>query len=139
MLNIDDCLTSQCPIQFILDILGSKWSILILRELWEHDRRTHELLKALPGISSKTLTVRLRSLEEHGLVVRRVYAEVPPRVEYGITAKGKELQPVITALHQVGQRWLQQDSCVCPLTADTPQAQPMEFFTGQALATQPFK
>lgn len=132
MLNIDDCLTSQCPIQFVLDILGSKWSILILRELWEHERRTHELLKALPGVSSKTLTVRLRSLEEHGLVVRRVYAEVPPRVEYAITAKGKELQPVITALHQVGQRWVQQDSCVCPLTADTAQAQPMEFLTGQA-------
>ncbi len=114
-----DCLTSTCPIQFVVDILGSKWSILILRELWEQDRRTNELLKALPGISSKTLTVRLRNLEEHGLVTRRTYAEVPPRVEYAITDKGKELQPVITALHQVGQQWLEQDSCACPLTANT--------------------
>ena len=119
MPNIDDCLTSTCPIQFVVDILGSKWSILILRELWEQDRRTNELLKALPGISSKTLTVRLRNLEEHGLVMRRTYAEVPPRVEYAITDKGKELQPVVTALHQVGQRWLKQDSCACPLTTDT--------------------
>ncbi|MEL7509725.1 MAG: helix-turn-helix domain-containing protein [Cyanobacteria bacterium J06554_1] len=118
MPSIDDCLTSICPIQFVVDILGSKWSILILRELWDQDRRTNELLKALPGISSKTLTVRLRSLEEHGLIVRRAYAEVPPRVEYAITDKGKELQPVVTALHQVGQQWLKQDSCACPLTAD---------------------
>lgn len=118
MLNSDDCLTPQCPIQFVVDILGSKWSILILRELWEQERRTNELLKALPGVSSKTLTVRLRSLEEHGLVARQAYAEVPPRVEYAITDKGKELQPVITALHQVGQQWLKQDNCACPLTAD---------------------
>ncbi|MEM8613145.1 MAG: helix-turn-helix domain-containing protein [Cyanobacteria bacterium P01_H01_bin.105] len=118
MLNSDDCLTPQCPIQFVVDILGSKWSILILRELWEQERRTNELLKALPGVSSKTLTVRLRSLEEHGLVARQAYAEVPPRVEYAITDKGKELQPVITALHQVGQQWLEQDNCACPLTAD---------------------
>ncbi|NEQ53278.1 MAG: helix-turn-helix transcriptional regulator [Leptolyngbya sp. SIO3F4] len=119
MSNTNDCPTSTCPIQFVVDILGSKWSILILRDLWEQDRRTNELLKALSGISSKTLTVRLRSLEEHGLVIRRTYAEVPPRVEYAITDKGKELQPVITALHQVGQQWLEQDGCACPLTADT--------------------
>jgi DNA-binding HxlR family transcriptional regulator len=120
MPKLDDCLPSQCPIQFVVDILGSKWSILILRELWDQDRRTNELLKALPGISSKTLTVRLRGLEEHGLITRRTYAEVPPRVEYAITAKGKELQPVITALHQVGQQWLQQqDGCACPLVPET--------------------
>ena len=118
MPSIDDCLTSTCPIQFVVDILGSKWSILILRELWDQDRRTHELLKALPGISSKTLTARLRSLEEHGLIMRRAYAEVPPRVEYAITGKGKELQPVVTALHQVGQQWLEQDSCACPLRSE---------------------
>ena len=117
MFNADDCLIPQCPIQFVVDILGSKWSILILRQLWEQNRRTHELLTSLPGISSKTLTVRLRSLEDHGLVARRAYGEVPPRVEYAITDKGKELQPVITALHQVGQQWLQQERCACPLTA----------------------
>lgn len=118
MPDINDCLKSTCPIQFVVDILGSKWSVLILRELWERDRRTNELLKALSGISSKTLTVRLRSLEEHGLVTRRTYAEIPPRVEYAITDKGKELQPVMMALHQVGQRWLTQDNCACPLTTD---------------------
>ncbi|MEM6252935.1 MAG: helix-turn-helix domain-containing protein [Cyanobacteria bacterium P01_D01_bin.156] len=118
MPDISDCLTSTCPIQFVVELLGSKWSILILRELWAQDRRTNELLTALPGISSKTLTVRLRSLEEYGLISRRAYGEVPPRVEYAITGKGKELQPVMAALHQVGQQWLTQDSCACPLTAD---------------------
>lgn len=114
-----DCSQVQCPIQFVLDMLGSKWSLLILRELWEHDRRTHQLLTALPGISSKTLTVRLRSLEEHGIVVRRAYPEIPPRVEYSITAKGKELEPIFTALYQVGQHWLHQEDCHCPMQTAT--------------------
>ncbi len=126
MQSIDNCLTSQCPIQFVVDILGSKWSILILRELWGQDRRTKELLKALPEISSKTLTVRLRHLEDHGLVVRRAYAEVPPRVEYKLTDKGRELQPVITALYQVGQKWLEQDGCICPMTTDSLVGDPKE-------------
>ena len=115
MLDTHDCLQTQCPIQFVLDILGGKWSLLILRELWTQDRRTHELLSALPGISSKTLTARLRSLEEHGIVERRAYAEIPPRVEYTLTSKGKELQPVFAALYQVGQHWLHREGCDCPV------------------------
>lgn len=115
MLTTQDCLQTQCPIQFVLDMLGGKWSILILRELWTKDRRTHELLKALPGISTKTLTIRLRNLEMHGLVERQVFPEIPPRVEYTLTEKGKQLQPVFTALYQVGQQWLQQEMCTCPI------------------------
>lgn len=115
MADSSDHVTFQCPIQYVLDMLGSKWSILILRTLWKGDCRTHELLTALPGISSKTLTVRLRNLEEHGIVERRAYAEVPPRVEYALTDKGRELQPVLNALHQVGEQWLDQDNCACPV------------------------
>ena len=111
------CLEAQCPIQFVLDMLGGKWSILILRELFLGERRTHEFLEALPGISTKTLTIRLRELEKHRLVERQVYPEVPPRVVYSLTQKGKELQPVMTALHQVGEQWLQQEHCSCPLVA----------------------
>lgn len=88
---------------------------MILRELFAGDRRTHELLEALSGISTKTLMMRLRELEEYGLVQRRVYAEVPPHVEYSLTEKGREIQPVMTALNQVGSRWLQRESCTCPL------------------------
>ena len=62
------CLSNSCPIQFVLGILGSKWSVLILRELLSGDRRTHELLEALPGISSKTLALRHRELEKYGLL-----------------------------------------------------------------------
>jgi DNA-binding HxlR family transcriptional regulator len=116
MLEVNSCLEVKCPIQFVLDLLDNKWSILVLRELFGRDRRTHELLAALPGISTKTLTQRLREMEAQGLVARRVYAEIPPRVEYSLTAKGRQLQPVMAALHQVGSQWLDQENCVCPLT-----------------------
>ncbi|HEY9645936.1 MAG TPA: helix-turn-helix domain-containing protein [Chroococcidiopsis sp.] len=119
------CVDSQCPIQFTLDRIGNKWSILLLRELFAGDRRTHELLDALAGISTKTLTVRLRELEAYGLVHRQVYAEIPPHVEYSLTAKGRAIQPVMAALHQVGSLWLEQDACHCPLTR-FPAASPAE-------------
>lgn len=114
LIEANPCLESQCPIEFVISLLGNKWSILVLRELFLGDRRTHELLSALPGISTKTLTQRLRELEVHGLVERRIYAEIPPRVEYSLTLKGRQMQPVLTALHQVGTQWLQQDPCQCP-------------------------
>lgn len=121
--NSSSCAEFQCPIQFTLDLIGSKWAILILRELFATDvgsggktsRRTHEFLDALPGLSTKTLMARLRELEEHGLIDRKVYAEIPPRVEYSLTEKGREIQPVMAALHQVGIKWLNQGICVCPL------------------------
>jgi DNA-binding HxlR family transcriptional regulator len=111
----NQCLDMMCPIEFILELIGTKWSISILRELFRGNQRTHELLEALPGISTKTLTVRLRELEKHGLISRKVYAEIPPRVEYSLTEKGLELQPVLVALKQVGEQWLQDSHCVCPL------------------------
>ncbi len=78
MQEVNPCLDTVCPIKFVVDILGNKWSILVLRELFRGDRRTHELLESLPGISTKTLIARLRELEEYGLVSRQVYAEIPP-------------------------------------------------------------
>ncbi|MEM9004601.1 MAG: helix-turn-helix domain-containing protein [Cyanobacteria bacterium P01_F01_bin.86] len=109
------CQEVPCPIQHVLEIVGSKWAILILRELFVGSRRTHEFLAALPGISTKTLTARLRELERYGIVTRKVYAEVPPRVEYSLTKKGLELQPVMLALKGLGEHWLQQDPCHCPM------------------------
>lgn len=111
----DRCREITCPIQFILEIIGRKWSIQILRELFRGDLRTHELLEALPGISTKTLTIRLRQLERYGLLVRTVYPEIPPHVEYSLTDKGRELKPVILALKQVGEQWLEEKPCVCHL------------------------
>ncbi len=116
MLDTSECIENKCPIQFALDLIGSKWSLLILRELFAGQRRTHEFLEVLPGISSKTLTARLRELEAHGLVARQVYPEIPPRVEYSLTEKGRELQPVMTSLYEVGLRWQEREGCDdCPL------------------------
>lgn len=96
----------DCPVHLVLSYIGSKWAILILQELFQGSRRTNEFLSALPGISTKTLTARLRELESYGLVNRTVFPEVPPRVEYSLTAKGREVQPIMAALNQVGQHWL---------------------------------
>jgi len=104
-------LSNSCSIQFVLGILGSKWSVLILEQLLSGDRRTHELLEALPGISSKTLTLRLRELEKYGLLARRVYPEVPPHVEYSLTEKGLQVEPVMIALKQLGDKWLSEKNC----------------------------
>lgn len=109
------CKEMRCPIQFVLEIVGSKWAILILRELFSGSRRTHEFLEALPGISTKTLTARLRELESYGLVDRKVFPEVPPRVEYSLTEKGFEIQPVMMSLKQLGEQWLEQESCNCAM------------------------
>lgn len=106
------CLQSSSPAQFLLELVGNKWSFLILQELLRGKRRTGQLVAALPGISTKTLTSRLKELEKHGIVRRTVYPEIPPRVEYALTDKGKELQPVIAALKAVGERWLEE---ACPL------------------------
>jgi len=97
---------SDCPIHLVLSYIGGKWAILILQELFQGNRRTNEFLSALPGISTKTLTARLRELESYGLVKRTVFPEVPPRVEYSLTPKGKEVQPIMAAFSQVGQHWL---------------------------------
>ncbi|MEB3289354.1 MAG: helix-turn-helix domain-containing protein [Leptolyngbya sp.] len=101
---------AHCPIHYVLTHIGNKWAILILRELFQGNRRTHQFLSALPGISTKTLTARLRELERWGLVTRTVFSEVPPRVEYSLTDKGREIQPIMVALSQVGEHWLLQGS-----------------------------
>ncbi len=98
-----------CPIEYIMQLIRSKGSILILQELLKGERRTHELLEALGGMSSKTLTLRLRMLENYGIIQRQVYPEIPPHVEYSLTQKGQEMQAVIEILKQVGERLMEQD------------------------------
>jgi len=79
-------------------VLDGKWTMLVIRDLLDGTRRFSELRASLAGISPKTLTDRLRELEQHGLVERTSYPEIPPRVEYRLTAKGRTLEPVIGAL-----------------------------------------
>ena len=115
MLETNQCIDLQCPIQYALNLVSNKWAVLILRELFLGDRRTHHLLEALPGISTKTLTGRLRELEAQGLVSRTVYPEIPPHVEYSLTEKGQSLRPLMVALYEVGSHLLDQENCACPL------------------------
>lgn len=86
-----------------VDVLDGKWTILVVRDLLGGTRRFSELRRSLGGVSPKTLTDRLRSLERHGLVERHVYAEVPPRVEYQLTPAGRTLEPVLAALADWGR------------------------------------
>src|SRR5580704_14086626 len=95
----------QCPIARSLDVIGERWTILILRELVRiGPRKFQELERGLPGISPNTLSTRLKHLEEAGIVERRFYEQHPPRAEYLLTEKGEDLRPVLRALLEWGQR-----------------------------------
>ena len=98
---------STCAIDVALELLGSKWSLNILRDLSTGKKRTSELMKSLLGISPRTLSERLRELEDSGLISRTVFAEIPPRVEYALTPKGQLIKPVLIALADFGSKFQQ--------------------------------
>lgn len=95
-----------CKVDQALKFLGNKWTFLILYNLVEEKKRFKELQYLLNGISPKTLTERLRALEEKGLVSREIYPVIPPKVEYSITEKGRELKEVFDALNTWGKKYL---------------------------------
>jgi DNA-binding HxlR family transcriptional regulator len=95
-----------CPVCRTADIVCGKWTLLLVRELSEGCSRFCELERSLAGISPRTLSLRLRALEEQAIVERRTYPEVPPRVEYALTDKGRALLPIIEDMRQYGQAWL---------------------------------
>src|SRR5580698_6009010 len=95
----------RCPIARTLDIIGERWTILILRDLVvSGPRKFQDLERSLAGISPNTLSARLKTLEENGIVERRFYADHPPRAEYLITTKGRELRPILKTLKKWGER-----------------------------------
>ena len=100
----DACVEETCPVALAVAILDGKWTLLVIRDLLRGTRRFSELRASLDGISPKTLTDRLRALEQHGLVERVMHAEIPPRVEYSLTERGRGLQPVLDALAVWGSR-----------------------------------
>ena len=97
------CDDGSCPVSRAVDVLDGRWTILGVRDLLGGTRRFGELRDSLEGISPKTLTDRLRSLEARGLVERTMYAEIPPRVEYSLTPAGRSLEPVLLALADWGR------------------------------------
>ena len=92
----------ECPVATTVQLIGNKWKLLILRNLRMRPWRFNELQKSLEGISQKVLTESLRSMEADGIIVRTVYAEVPPRVEYSLSALGKTLKPILDAMFDWG-------------------------------------
>lgn len=92
-----------CPIETTLLLIGSKWKVLILRDLFTGTKRFGELKTSLNAISQKVLTQNLRQMEEDGLITRKVYPEVPPKVEYSLTELGHTLKPVMDSLWQWGE------------------------------------
>lgn len=92
-----------CPVETTLMLIGDKWKVLILRDLMPGTKRFGELKKTLGSVSQKVLTAQLRDMEENGLVNRKVYPEVPPRVEYSLTDLGMSLKPVLDALQDWGE------------------------------------
>jgi DNA-binding HxlR family transcriptional regulator len=100
---MDDCAEETCPVARAVRVLDGKWTMLVIRDLLAGTRRFSELRASLAGISPKTLTDRLRSLEQHGLVERTSHAEIPPRVEYRLTPAGRTLEPVLAALADWGR------------------------------------
>ncbi|MFN8161217.1 MAG: helix-turn-helix domain-containing protein [Solirubrobacterales bacterium] len=97
---------SRCPVCRTADVISGKWTLLVIRDLADGSGRFCELERSLEGISPRTLSLRLRALEEQGIVERHTYPEVPPRVEYALTEKGRALVPLIDQMREYGKRWL---------------------------------
>jgi DNA-binding HxlR family transcriptional regulator len=98
--NIEDC-----PVARTLDLIGERWTILLLRDLLLHGpRRFQDFQASLPGVAPNTLSARLKAMEDSGLVRRELYTERPPRLEYVLTDKGKSLGPIVKAMRDWGKR-----------------------------------
>lgn len=100
------CMDQTCPVCRTAEIISGKWTLLVIRDLAEDSKRFCELERSLEGISPRTLSLRLRCLEEHSIVERHTYPEVPPRVEYALTEKGRALVPLIEDMRSYGRDWL---------------------------------
>lgn len=100
------CNFSECPITRTADVIGGKWTLPIIFVLIYETKRFKELERSIEGINTRMLVKELKQLEENGLVIRKVYAEVPPRVEYSLTEKGKALRKVLVEMREWGNEYL---------------------------------
>lgn len=118
-----DCATGvspaadDCPVLATARIVSGKWTLLILRDLGEGPCRFTQLERSLSGISPRTLSQRLRALEEEGIIAREVHPESPPRVEYTLTEKGRDLAPIVDAMRCYGAQWLSGEGAAEPRVA----------------------
>ena len=107
----------KCPVCATADVVCQKWTVLVIRDLAAGCSRFCELERSLAGISPRTLSLRLRALEHEGIVKRKTYPEVPPRVEYALTEKGRALLPIIDDMREYGEQWLHAPSASATLAA----------------------
>lgn len=99
----------DCPVEITLTLIGDKWKVLILRDLMPGTKRFGALKKSIGNVSQKVLTAQLRDMEKKGIVTRKVYAEVPPRVEYSLTELGRSLKPILDAMWRWGEEYKAQN------------------------------
>ncbi len=97
---------AHCPVEGTIRIIGGRWKLLILKELFQETKRFGELHRALGGITQKMLTQQLRELEKDGIIIRKVYPQIPPKVEYSVSQTGLSLKPILDLMHQWGSRHL---------------------------------
>ena len=114
----------SCPVCRTAEIVCGKWTLLLVRELAEGRSRFCELERSLAGISPRTLSLRLRALEEEGIVERATYPAVPPRVEYALTEKGRALIPIIEDMRTYGEQWLGASCATEPPAGETVEPPP---------------
>ncbi|NUJ81342.1 helix-turn-helix transcriptional regulator [Methylocystis sp. FS] len=96
-----------CPLEAALDVMGSKWKATILFRLLDGTRRFNELRRLMPNVTQRMLTIQLRELEADGMIRRKVFPEVPPKVEYSLSELGRTLEPLLRELYQWGQTHIQ--------------------------------
>ena len=101
---------ASCPVERTLEVIGGRWKVLILRELFLGVKRFGQLHRALHGITQKMLTQQLREMEQDAIIHREVYLQVPPKVEYSLTPLGESLKPIIDSMHQWGVRHLDEQN-----------------------------
>lgn len=98
-------LYTKCPVEYTVSIISDKWKVLIIRDLLEKEKRYSEFMKSVVGISDKVLAKNLRELEQDGIINRKVYAVVPPKVEYSLTEKGQELKQILKEMEKFGLKY----------------------------------
>ena len=108
----------ECPVEMTLQLIGDKWKVLIIRDLLTGTKRFSELMRSVTGITQKVLTSNLRSMEADGLVNRKVYPQVPPKVEYSLTETGLSLKPILDSMVQ----WGTESSLLTKVICDTSSA-----------------
>lgn len=103
-------LLPACPVETTLSLISDKWTVVIIRDLLTGTKRFNELMRSVTGITQKVLTSHLRNMEANGLLVRKVYPEVPPKVEYTLTETGYSLKPILDAMYTWGENYKSKNS-----------------------------